>query len=284
MRADSARSTLAGKVSERASPALMADQYFRHTWNVFVPPFDSSLSDQLREAARHPSSGATTVSDDAVIVDALLTVGGARDVGEWVDAGGKNLTTVSITYGRGDRWLGLALILDRFPEARAFASPAVIEQLHQTPALEFLVSFWSARFPDQLPDRIVLAHPLHTLDLDGHVLVAVELGHDDRTTHLHVPANTVGVVVAKDAGYGDVHLFLPDSTAAARQEWFAALDTTGAGQDDVVIEEIDDYVRTVEEVVESTATARELYDQLLDRYPERVNPGALWTSARALKP
>jgi hypothetical protein len=33
MRADSARSTLAGEVSERASPALMADQYFRHTWN-----------------------------------------------------------------------------------------------------------------------------------------------------------------------------------------------------------------------------------------------------------
>jgi hypothetical protein len=80
MRADSARSTLAGKVSERASPALMADQYFRHTWNVFVPPFDSSLSDQLREAARHPSSGTTTVSDDAVIVGALLTIGGAHDV------------------------------------------------------------------------------------------------------------------------------------------------------------------------------------------------------------
>jgi len=63
MRADSARSTLAGKVSERASPALMADQYFRHTWNVFVPPFDSSLSDQLREAARHPSSGARELYD-----------------------------------------------------------------------------------------------------------------------------------------------------------------------------------------------------------------------------
>jgi len=31
-------------------------------------------------------------------------------------------------------------------------------------------------------------------------------------------------------------------------------------------------------------TARELYDQMLELYPKRVNPGALWMSARAVKP
>ena len=37
-------------------------------------------------------------------------------------------------------------------------------------------------------------------------------------------------------------------------------------------------------VVETAETARELYDQMLDLYPERVNPGMLWWSARTLKP
>jgi hypothetical protein len=33
-----------------------------------------------------------------------------------------------------------------------------------------------------------------------------------------------------------------------------------------------------------TTTARELYDQVLKPHPNRMNPSALWASARALKP
>jgi hypothetical protein len=33
-----------------------------------------------------------------------------------------------------------------------------------------------------------------------------------------------------------------------------------------------------------TTTARELYDKMLELYPDRINPGALWSSARAVKP
>jgi len=33
-----------------------------------------------------------------------------------------------------------------------------------------------------------------------------------------------------------------------------------------------------------TATARELYDHMLEIYPDRANPGSLWGSARAAKP
>jgi hypothetical protein len=33
----------------------------------------------------------------------------------------------------------------------------------------------------------------------------------------------------------------------------------------------------------STTTARELYDAMLLLYPERANPGSLWTAAAATK-
>jgi glyoxylase-like metal-dependent hydrolase (beta-lactamase superfamily II) len=42
------------------------------------------------------------------------------------------------------------------------------------------------------------------------------------TTCLHVPS--IGLVVAGDAAYNDVHLYLVESNAKNRQEWIAALD------------------------------------------------------------
>jgi len=276
------------------------------TWDVYVAPSEPTVTDDLPPSATQrlwsPTS-ATLISgeQDAVLVDALLTVGQARDLADWVAAHGKNLTAVYITHGHGDHWFGLSVILDRFPNARALAVPAVIEQMRQGSTPEFLASFWNSRFPGQIPDHLVLADPLpnHTLDLERHPLVAVELGHTDtdNTTCLHVPA--IGLVVAGDAAYNDVHLYLAESSPQSRQEWIAALDTIEslhpraviaghqrAGRHDgpEIIEETRQYIRDFDRIAQNTKTARELYEQVRALYPDRVNPGALWTSARALKP
>ena len=43
-------------------------------------------------------------------------------------------------------------------------------------------------------------------------------------------------------------------------------------------------VRDFDRLAETTKTAQELYDKMLELYPNRVNPGwALWSSARAVK-
>jgi hypothetical protein len=58
------------------------------------------------------------------------------------------------------------------------------------------------------------------------------------------------------------------------------------GNDDSpkIIEETQQYIRDFNRVAEMTTTARELYDKMLELYPDRVNPGlALWLSARAVK-
>jgi glyoxylase-like metal-dependent hydrolase (beta-lactamase superfamily II) len=80
--------------------------------------------------------------------------------------------------------------------------------------------------PGQIPDRRVLADELkgNVINLEGDDLVAVELGHTDtdHTTCLHVPS--VGLVVAGDAAYNDVHPYLAESNPQTRKEWIAALD------------------------------------------------------------
>ena len=225
----------------------------------------------------------------------------AEALAQWVEATGKNLTTVYATHGHGDHFFGLSVVLDRFPDARALAVPGVVEVMRQQASPEAVGSFWEKRFPGQIPKHLVTAEALtgSVLDLEGHELVVVELGHTDtdHTTCLHVP--DIGLVVAGDAAYNDVHLYLAESSPEKRRDWVAALDAiealspravvaghkrAGRPDDPGIIEETRQYIRDFDRIAESTATARELYDQVLAIYPGRVNPAVVWTSANALKP
>jgi hypothetical protein len=58
----------------------------------------------------------------------------------------------------------------------------------------------------------------------------------------------------------------------------------GNDDDPRILEETRQYIRDFDRLAETTTTARELYDQMLALYPDRINPGALWSSARACKP
>jgi hypothetical protein len=51
-----------------------------------------------------------------------------------------------------------------------------------------------------------------------------------------------------------------------------------------IIEETRQYISDFDPLGDTTTTARELYDQVLSLYPERVNLGALWSSARVVRP
>lgn len=137
----------------------------------------------------------------------------------------------------------------------------------------------------------------NVINLEGHDLVAVELGHTDtdHTTCLNVPS--VGLVVAGDAAYNDVRLYLVESNAKTRREWISALDKIESlnpraviaahkrpDNDDNprIIEETRQYIRDFDRIVEITTTAQELYDRMLELYPNRVNPGwALEFGARS---
>jgi glyoxylase-like metal-dependent hydrolase (beta-lactamase superfamily II) len=274
-------------------------------WDVFVTPGipveTLDLPPGMQQRLWSPIS-ATLISGerDAVLVDAFLTVEQARALGEWVEAHGKHLTTIYATHGHGDHFFGARTVLQRFPRARLVATPDVVKTMRQQASPQFLASFWHPRFPGQIADQLVLAAELteNVIDLEGHALVVVPLGHTDtdNTTCLHVPS--IGLVVAGDAAYNDVHLHLGESNPHTRREWIAALDTIAALQPRAVIAGhkrpgTDDDPRIIKETrkyicdfdrIAQTTTARELYDQMLSLYPERVNPGALWSSARALKP
>lgn len=275
-------------------------------WEVFVTPGIPIVTRDrpagVQETFFQAMASTLIYGDkDAVLVDAYMTAKQANALADWVASKGKNLTTIYITHGHGDHWFGVGALLERFSKAKVVATPNTIKVMRQNASPEALNGAWKPGFPGQIPDQLVIAEELkgNVIYLEGHELFAVELGHTDtdHTTCLHVPS--IGLVVAGDAAYNDVHLYLAESNAKKRQEWIAALDKIESlkplavvashkrpENDDSprIIEETRQYIRDFDRLAQATKTAQELYDKMLEIYPNRVNPGwALWSSARAVK-
>ncbi|MGW2156902.1 hypothetical protein [Nonomuraea sp. NPDC001699] len=130
--------------------------------------------------------------------------------------------------------------------------------------------------------------------LEGHELRPIEVGHSDGddSTVLHVPV--LGLVVAGDVAYNNVHQYLADGGIDA---WLQAIETVRAlrpaavvaghkdpdrPDDPRILDETAEYLRTALEVVAAKPTPREFFDEMTQRYPDRLNPGTVWLNAQRL--
>jgi glyoxylase-like metal-dependent hydrolase (beta-lactamase superfamily II) len=133
------------------------------------------------------------------------------------------------------------------------------------------------------------------IELEGNRLEAVPLGHTDTddTTCLHVPS--LDLVLAGDAVYNNVHLYLAESPAEGREQWLAALDVIEnlnprlvvAGHKDPqapdaasAISATRTYIHDFARLADEATSALDLYKAMLEIHPDRINRGALWGSAR----
>jgi glyoxylase-like metal-dependent hydrolase (beta-lactamase superfamily II) len=137
-----------------------------------------------------------------VLVDAMTTVAEAEALANWVALHNRNLETIYITHAHFDHFFGLSVLLDRFPMARAIATPKTVKamQMSFTPPVERLAR---RLFPGQLAAKFVApeAYERDTFTFEGHELRIIEQGHTDSpdTTSLHVPS--IGLIVAGDVVY-----------------------------------------------------------------------------------
>jgi glyoxylase-like metal-dependent hydrolase (beta-lactamase superfamily II) len=222
---------------------------------------------------------------DAVLVDALTTVREATALADWIALHDRRLTTIYITHGHGDHWLGLAVLLDRFPDARAVATKKTVELMRTGPRGE---DSFRALFPGQIAEKVAMAEPLDAdhLELEGLPLQVIETGHTDTvdTTSLYVP--DLGLIVSGDVAYNHCHMYVAATTAAIRAEWIAALDRLAAlnpaavvtghkdptrGNPPSVLADSRAYIEYYGQLRDSGTPEQELFDAMVNRYPDWVS-------------
>ncbi|WP_433919017.1 MBL fold metallo-hydrolase [Streptomyces canus] len=239
--------------------------------------------------------------NEALLTDPPVTREQADTLITWVKSHDVALRYIYLTHAHFDHYATTNYLLHRFPDATAVASDAVLARIAAgTPG---------GVFPDQitnifgkaLPEPPVTVQgsvfPVGGLLLDGHELFAHEVGHSDGddTTVLHVPA--LDLVVAGDVVYNNVHQYLGEGRDGGLDAWHQALDKVAALQPRFVVashkdtqrgdpaSDIDETRRYLDAgavVLDQSTNRVDFFHAMKQRYPERVNPWAIWLSALQL--
>ena len=128
-------------------------------------------------------------------------------------------------------------------------------------------------------------------------MTASRVRHGARDRVRHRPVPSIGLVAAGDVAYNGVHQWTLEGGHGGLQEWLQALDRVAelhpravvAGHknkdrpdDPAILDETRRYLQDVIRLLDDKPTAREFFDQMMELYPDRLNPGLVWYTALGL--
>ena len=258
-----------------------------------------------RVPATWPATTSTliTANGDGLLVDALLT----RDEGErlaaWVQKTGTRPRAIFVTHGHADHFFGAGPVQDAFPDAALLACDQRVVDAARGQLSAKAMASWNSRFPGQLPQSPPVPELAGSpeFDLDGHTILFRTIGGADGAlaTVVHVP--DLRTICSGDIVYNNIHMWLWNSTPDSRKTWLASLDAVAALQPSTIItghkdpDAPDDdatrvldqsrrYIEDFEQALATSGTPRELFEEMVARYPTYGNRYTLFLAASSQFP
>ena len=104
------------------------------------------------------------------MIDAQFQKTDARALVKRLKEAGKSLTAILLTHSHPDHVWGGAELLKAFPDAKAYARPAAIQEIE----LEFRARLlrWTGIFDEEIPQALYHVEPLEgdVFDFNGHTI------------------------------------------------------------------------------------------------------------------
>lgn len=232
---------------------------------------------------------------EAVLIDAQYLKDDVRDLGDFIERTGKTLTAIYVTHAHADHYAGAEVLAARFPSARYVALPSVAAAIRDT--MQQAQTRWDLLFGDACVEFSKVPEPLEgtTLYVDGSPIEIIEVEQADihPTSIVHVP--DLGLVVAGDSIYNEIHAMLALSTPEEWQGWLRTVDVVERlnptilvaghrrpdGDDravDAMIAGTRAYINDFAAASTKARDAGDLVDMMVTKYPDHGN---LWTLQRS---
>jgi glyoxylase-like metal-dependent hydrolase (beta-lactamase superfamily II) len=237
----------------------------------------------------------------AALVDPPITQAQTAALADWIAAHDRTLEYIFITHWHGDHWLGTGQLLRRFPHATVLAGRGTARRIHASLADGTPPQPYPELFPGQLPDEAIHMPveevPADGFVVDGHRLVCVEVGHSDTDDSTVLHADSLGLVVAGDVVYNNVHQYVAEGLDGGLEAWHRALDAVASLKPRFVVSghknarredapsniaQTRRYLDAAGQLLDTKPSRREFFFRTLEVYPDRVNPSTVWTNARLL--
>ena len=277
------------------------------SWDVHVAPSEPLNASELAPGEQAPSWSPISSTlifgeRDAVLVDALLTVGQAHDLVEWID-GARKEPHDRVHHARSRRSLVRTergpQSLSRRPRARPSrlsssrcdSGPAPSSWSHSghhasvtrsressTSPTRSKTTRSSSRATSSSPSSSATPTPTRRPACTSRTSAWSLPATSPTTTFTSTsPSRTLS-----DGASGSLRS--TRSSLSTRRSVIAGHQRAGRHDGPEIIEETRQYIRDFDRIAETTNTARDLYDQVLAIYPDRINPDALRLSAQRVKP
>lgn len=165
---------------------------------------------------------------DAILIDAQFTNSDARKLADRIDTLGRRVTTIFITHPDADHFIGLALLHERYPQARIYMTGPALAAFEDA-AAKAIADYKKTSRADEAPD----AEPTPELLPAGHLVLEgrrIEIISDRQGDFADAAANSavwipsLRALIAGDLAFDEVHLWLDKSDEKKRAAWRAAMD------------------------------------------------------------